>query len=447
MKLEDAKKQYASNTKIADEIISRSSEKGFSPEDRAELAKLESDNKVLETKIEELTKDAALVESFSRAKSNLQKVERSVVQVKEPGELQYSPENKVELEAGMLPVKEVFYRAGHWANATFYNSEKSARICREKGIVARALSEGSGARGGYSVPEDFVPTLIDLLQKYSSVRKYVRVENMIRDTKTLLVNKGGAAFTYISEAGTYGETNSEMALVNLVARKAGAIMLFSNELSEDSAINIGEYVLNELAKAAAQTEQNTLWNADGTATYGGITGIKKVFVDGIGTLAGSVEMTAGHDKFSEIDAADINLVISALPENFEQNGGVAKFYCSHACKRKVFDRLQQALSGNSKEQTSTAAPSTYQGYEIVTVEVLPTTSDSLDALPMFYFGDPKLFVMLGDRRSFSVQLSNEYKFDTDQFAVKGSIRHDVAVFNPGTSTVAGGLIAAIGNIS
>lgn len=445
MEIAELKNKLAAVQKTGDAILSRDKSK-WTDEDRKVLANLKNDAEALKKEIAQAESDNELVRSFESNRAILNKPEEIKVALQAPGELQV-PQRMERDEYGFLTEKEIHYRAGHWANALFNGNEKSREICRDKmGIVVRALSEGSNSKGGYSVPVEFVPTLVDLTLKYSSIRGYVRVEKMLRETKQILVNKGGASFTYIAENGTYGTTDSDLALVNLVARKAGGIMLFSNELNEDSAINVGQYVLNELAKAAAKTEQTTLWNADGSATYGGISGIRKAFVDGVDSLKGAVNATAGHQTFASVDKTDLANLIAALPESFEQNGGKAAFYCSKAAKSGIFDRLADAAV-SSKSDLASKNLDQYRGYPIVTVSVLETSTGNLDQVPMIYFGDPSLFVIFGDRQDFIVQQSNEYKFDTDQFAVKASIRHDVCVFNKGTTTEAGGLVALMGNAS
>jgi hypothetical protein len=78
--------------------------------------------------------------------------------------------------------------------------------------------------------------------------------------------------------------------------------------------NIGDILTGEIAYAYALGEDGCLFSGDGTSTYGGMTGLRKIFNDGVGALAGSVDAASGHDTMAEIDAIDLASVQGKLPQ-------------------------------------------------------------------------------------------------------------------------------------
>jgi hypothetical protein len=131
--------------------------------------------------------------------------------------------------------------------------------------------------------------------------------------------------------------------------------------------NVGDILTGEIAYAYAQGEDNCLFSGDGTSTYGGMTGLRKIFNDGVGALAGSVDAASGHDTMAEIDATDLASVQGKLPQ-YVYTRGNPTWYCSQTMWANVFERLIGASGGVTKDQASGRTVREYNGYP---VEITP----------------------------------------------------------------------------
>jgi hypothetical protein len=65
-----------------------------------------------------------------------------------------------------------------------------------------------------------------------------------------------------------------------------------------------------------------------------MTGLRKIFNDGVGALAGSVDAASGHDTMAEIDASDLASVQGKLPQYVYTAAipsGTARRPCGRTC--------------------------------------------------------------------------------------------------------------------
>jgi HK97 family phage major capsid protein len=160
-----------------------------------------------------------------------------------------------------------------------------------------------------------------------------------------------------------------------------------------------------------------------------MTGLRKIFNDGVGALAGSVDAASGHDTMAEIDATDLASVQGKLPQ-YVYDRGNPKWYCSQTMWANVFERLIGASGGVTKDQASGRTMREYNGYPVeITPAMLAPATPTTDAsdVAMILFGDLNMSASMGDRRGMTISRSTEYKFAEDQIAIKGTERFDINV--------------------
>ncbi len=334
-------------------------------------------------------------------------------------------------------------RFGHFMLASMFGSEKSAAYCRDNGIVLRAQAEGVNTAGGYLVPEEFNTNIIDLRDAFGYFRRWATVIPMGRDTMTIPRRNTGLTAYAVGEGVAITQSQMAWQQVRLTANKFGVLTLLSSELDEDAVINIADLLVGEMAYAFATTEDTAGFAGDGTQTYGGIKGIRQVFADGVGSLAGAVDAASGHDTFAEIDATDINTLMSKLPQYVYMTGRPA-FYCSQVAWALVFQRLVTAAGGLTKDDITGEIVYRYLGFPVRITPSMPTATTDISDTAMILFGDLAMAVLMGDRRGMTVARSTEYKFAEDQIAIKATERFDINFHGFGTTTQAGPLIALMG---
>ena len=326
--------------------------------------------------------------------------------------------------------------------AALFRDEKSTEWCRENGIViTRAAGETVGPSGGYLVPPQFDQAIIDLREEYGTFRKSCRLVPMGSDSMSMARRAGGLTAYFPGENGEITASDKSWEQVNLAAKKLAALSRLSTELAEDAIISIADDLASEMAYAFAKKEDECGWNGDGTSTYGGIVGVRPKIINGSYT-ASAITAATNHDTFAEIDAPDITSLMAPLPKYAEKN---AKFYCSQVAWASTFQRLIAAAGGATMGELTGGKPMrSYLGYEVVIDQTLPTSTSDLSGVAMIFFGDLSLAATMGERRGVTVKVSNERYFEYDQIGVQATERIDINVHDLGSASVAGPLIALVG---
>lgn len=334
-------------------------------------------------------------------------------------------------------------RAGKFIQASMFGNEKAAAWCREQGIEMKAHSEGVNTAGGYFVPEEISLDIIDLRDQYGLFRRLCRVLPMGRDTLTIPKRTSGLTAYAVGEGTAITTSDTAWTQVRLTASKWGVLTLMSSELDEDAAINIGDMLVGEIAYAFALAEDTAGFAGDSTSTYGGITGIRTKFNNGVGSLVGAVDAASGHDTFAEIDAADIQKLMAYLPQYVYERGN-PRFICSQVAWAVLFERLIGAAGGVTKDEATGMTRRSYLGYPVEVTPAMPVAQTDLSDLTMILFGDLSMAATMGDRRGITIARSTEYKFAEDQIAIKGTERFDINVHSVGDTSTAGPIVALMG---
>lgn len=344
------------------------------------------------------------------------------------------------------------FRFGQFAMASIFGSEKAIDWCRENGVVLqKAASEGVATAGGFLVPDEMSTDIIVLRDSYGLARRVCRVWPMGRDSMSVPKLTSGLTAYAVGEstsdtASAITASSAAWGQVMLTAKKWGVLTYLSPELDEDAAVNIGDILAGEIAYAFALAEDTALFSGDGTSTYHGIQGLRTIFNAGVGSLKGSVDAAANHDTMAEIDATDLASVQGRLPQYVYERGD-PRWYCSQTMFANVFERLIGASGGVTKDQASGRTLREYNGYPIeITPAMLAPATAATDAsdVAMILFGDIAMAVAMGDRRGMTVARSTDYKFGEDQIAIKGTQRFDIVCHGTGTSSVAGPVVALMG---
>ena len=329
------------------------------------------------------------------------------------------------------------YAFGRFVLAVCGN-RRSEDWCRDTlGAEFRAaMTEGTDSAGGVFVPEEFEANLIRLVDNYGIFRGQCRQVPMTRDTKTYPRRTGGLTAYFIGETSAPTESQITADSIKLVAKDLGALTYFSSDLDEDSAISIGNLIMQELALAFAYKEDQCGFIGDGTSTYGGISGLKTALASN-----GKVTAATGNTAFSTLDLADFNNMIAALPDYASQGTG-PKWYIHKAGWAASMQRLQQAAGGNSQVEIVNGQPTQmFLGYPVVFSRVLNSTTDAQTSTNgLCYFGNLGLAADFGDRKGVTIAMSKEVAFTTRQTAVLGVERFDINIHDKGTSSGAGAVV-------
>lgn len=346
------------------------------------------------------------------------------------------------------------YKCGKWLRAVLLNDWRAQQECLNRGWfqgeVRNALGTNSNPAGGFLVPDEFSQAIIDLREAYGVFRREVRVQPMGRDSMYIPRRASGLTIGPIGEnpSSAISQSQPGFSQVQLVAKKAGGLSLFSTEIGEDAVVDIADWLAEEFAYGFALFEDQCGFIGDGTSTYLGIRGLGNLFTttggSGGGQLVGAVDAASNHDTFAEIDYVDLQTVMSKLPEYARMN---AKWFCSTVALDLVFGRILANAGGNTIQTMQGGYQRSYMGYPIVVSQVLPTSTGDLSDLPMLYFGDLRKSSTMGDRRDVRIFPSEHRYMDTDQIGVRGTERFDIVHHDVGDTTTgsAGPIVALVGD--
>lgn len=142
----------------------------------------------------------------------------------------------------------------------------------DQAAVKAALQEGTTTEGGFAVPNDFYDQFVAKRNVYSGVRKAgVRVIQTSRDYMDIAVeDTSTTTFVRSAEEAAYDENEVTMKQVQVTVHKWTKLCKVSEEFLEDDAANVMDFVMNDLAIKAAQTEDRYVINGTGTNQHKGV---------------------------------------------------------------------------------------------------------------------------------------------------------------------------------
>lgn len=328
------------------------------------------------------------------------------------------------------------YLSGQFFLATICKNEASSKWCREYGVDTRfygAMTGSDNTLGGYVIPEEMDRRIIVLREERGVFRREAMIWPMGSDTLNIPRRAGGTTAYFVGDNVEITASDPTLNQVQLVAKKLGALIKLSSEVSEDAIISLADFVTSEIAYSFADKEDECGFNGDGTSTYGGIVGIKNAL------LAGSeYEALSGNTAFSTLDLVDFESMIGKLPQYAERN---AKWYIHRAGWAASMMRLADAAGGNTTSNIMGGVGTSFLGYPVVFTQVMNSTLTAQTSTEgLCYFGDLRMAGAIGTRRGLSLMQSDQRYFELDQLAIKGTQRFDINVHERGTATVAGAMI-------
>lgn len=136
----------------------------------------------------------------------------------------------------------------------------------------QTLVEGTGDRGGYLVPEDFVNILIEDIRDQTIMRQLATVLPVSTDTVHVPTLGSRPKAFWRSEAAVKATTTVGFGEVVLTPYSLAAIVPMSNELVADAALggNIVSIVSRVLSRALAEEEEKAFWTGSGSGRPTGI---------------------------------------------------------------------------------------------------------------------------------------------------------------------------------
>jgi len=352
----------------------------------------------------------------------------------------FSPDTRAEKE-------KMGYAFGMMAKMVGRNDKKAHQWLVENGFYTKGQNEATDADGGYLVPQVLAREVIFLRDKFGVVRQNARVMGMSSDN--LNVPKNSASTTAYWPAENTNITASQITFSNVqvLAKKLAILTQVSSELQEDSIVDIGAALAEDMAYVMAYNEDLACILGDGTATYGGITGI----VNAIAAVNGGANagwIYTGADvtgDWNAVTLADLRKLTAAIPDYADTAD--AKFYMNRAFFQQVVCNDLDALNGNGFFDL-TAAPGpnpTLFGYPVVYTQVMSKDPTPAADTPLALFGNLKTGSIMGSRRDLRIQVSDQAGFISDSIYFRATERFGFQFHDLPTQTVCGSVAVLAAN--
>ncbi|MGA1399297.1 MAG: phage major capsid protein [Phycisphaerales bacterium] len=332
---------------------------------------------------------------------------------------------------------ESAYRCGRWIRGVVFKNADDLRWCRDHGVEARALNEGSNAAGGALVPEEFAARVIRMVETYGTFPPAAENVNMNRDTMVIPKRVSGTTAYFIGEGASVTESEPTYTNVNLVAKKLAVACRMSTEVVEDAVVSLADACATEFATSLAYTVDTCGWIGDGTSTYGGMRGLA-VKIAEAGYTASVHTAAGGNTGFETLDIEDFLGVMGKLPIYARQG---AAWHLSPAGYAASIARLKYAAGGNTAENIGAGVVDTFLGYPVRIVHVLNSTLGADASKIKVLFGNVAMSSLYGRRRDFSVRLFDQVYATTDQVLLQGTMRFDINHHTLGSTTETGPVVA------
>ena len=391
---------------------------------------------------EELVKKAEMLKGLSQIPSVNAEVKK-VSDIYIPGSSSYenvkgfSPESRHEKE-------KMGFAFGQMAKMIGRNDKKAHSWLVENGYYTKGQNETTDADGGYLVPQILAREIIFLRDQYGVMRQNARVMGMSSDNLNVPKNTASTTAYWPAENTNITASQITFANVQILAKKLAILTQVSSELNEDSIVDVGAALAQDMAYVMAYNEDLATFLGDGTSTYGGITGAITAITQVAG--AGKIYTTANvTGDWNATTLADLRKLTAAIPEYADTAD--AKFYMNRAFFQQVVCNDLDALSGNGFFDL-TAAPGpnpTLFGYPVVYTQVMPKDPTPAVGSPLVVFGNLKTGSIMGSRRDLRIQVSDQVGFISDSLYFRATERFGFNFHDPGDATNAGSAVVLVAN--
>jgi HK97 family phage major capsid protein len=254
-------------------LIVETEKREYTPEEKVGFDDLDKKFKDIEEKIEFEKKVQARLAAAAKP------VERSGRLHAEPRRSSYGKKLKsfsAETFGSQTDAEDAAYKSGMWCRATIFGDQGAAQWCAEHDVEIRhqvsygtkSQNETTNSAGGYLVFPEMSTAIIDLREQYGTARRFLNVRQMSSDVQTIPRRTSGLTGYFATEENAFTESSKSWSQVRLQAQALGTLTKISRELEDDSVISVADDIASEIAYGLAVKEDATLWNGDGTSSYG-----------------------------------------------------------------------------------------------------------------------------------------------------------------------------------
>jgi len=267
-----------------------------------------------------------------------------------------------------------------------------------KAIEAKAMSIGSGADGGYLVPSEIETEINKRLAAISPIRGIATVRTVSSGTYKRPFMTAGPAVGWAAETASRSQTNAPtLAELSFPAAEIYAMPAATQALLDDAAVNIEQWIAEEVEAAFATQEGTAFVTGDGTNKPKGFLGYTNV-AEGSWSW-GSVGhlVTGAAGALPSTDASDVLIdLVYTLKGRYRQNATWVMNRKSQGAVRKLKDADGNYIWAPPATADSKAS---LMGFPVAESEDMPDIAANAYAIA---FGDFRAGYVVVDRAGVSV---------------------------------------------
>ena len=240
-------------------------------------------------------------------------------------------------------------------------------------------------------PGEFVAEVERLEEELGVARKFANVRRSTKSTLSFLLGDDDLEVFDTDEAGTKTSTKNSYEKITLLWRKFAGILPITDELEEESAIDLWNDAVNRFARAFSKKEDELVFTETSAVSPKN---------KGILSVSGTNVVTLIGDSFKDLTYDDIVDMVWGVPTQSSKNG---RFWLNKdmlAVIQKIKDSEKRPIW---QRAMADGTPSTILGKPYELVDVLPGIADDAPETAFMAFGDLK-YVTLGERTGMSIQI-------------------------------------------
>lgn len=268
-------------------------------------------------------------------------------------------------------------------------------------LKAMDSTSSSGADGGYSIPTVISNEIIKKANtEYGVARRLFSTRNFTGAGNTVqLFTEGDEAVAFWTDEGAKKSSSGiTIGVIELALKKLAVIIPFTDELMEDTSLNLTDLISTSVARAMAKKEDAAFFNGTGTP-YTGLfndTGVNVV------NTASTTMTTVTTDQLQD--------VIDATPSEFAANGQFLLNRLYMSVYRKMKDTTGRYLFNDA----TAGSPASLMGYGAIVSDIAPAPGTAGTSKPILAFGDFKRAAVVTTKGSMAVKfLDQATVYDTD----------------------------------
>ena len=342
-------------------------------------------------------------------------------------------------------------KSGLFIAAAFHNQEAANRLANEYGI--KTLTSTNQASAGILIPDEMDTEIIRLREQYGIARNFATVKTMSSETLKILKEVSGNTAYFIGNGTDATATDPVYQHLTLAAKNLAVRTKYYANLSDDALISLADEITDWAARAIAIKEDQCLLIGDGSATYGGMLGVTKIWEYQTSLNAGTWTTDTDADNNAGIQMASGATWASVTDDDISSLMGKVADYpgasLAFHCTRQFYFEVLHKIAINAGGVTATeivdgVSRNVFYGYPVIFNNVM-SKATTVSTVPLL-FGDLKQATYFGDRRG--VTIETDKNIGTQEHDVVVTSRFDCLVHSYGNydSTVANQVPGAIAGL-